>query len=54
MLASESDLADALHELAVDATRLRVRAGAPSLQEATAALQDLACQSVAGDEERLQ
>jgi CDGSH-type Zn-finger protein/truncated hemoglobin YjbI/ferredoxin len=54
MLASESDLADALHELASDATRLRVRAGAPSLQEATAALQDLACQSVAGDEERLQ
>jgi CDGSH-type Zn-finger protein/truncated hemoglobin YjbI/ferredoxin len=53
--AGETDLADALHELAVDATRLRLRAtGAPSLQEATAALQDLACQSVAADDERLQ
>jgi CDGSH-type Zn-finger protein/truncated hemoglobin YjbI len=53
-LTGESELADALHELAVDATRLRVRApGAPSLQEATAALHDLACQSVAGDAERL-
>ena len=53
--AGETDLAAALHALAVDATRLRVRAaGAPSLQEATAALQDLACQSVAGDDERLQ
>ena len=50
----EADLADALLELALDATRLRVRAGAPSLQEATAALQDLACQAVAGDDERLQ
>ena len=48
-----ADLADALRELALDATRLRVRAGAPSLQEATAALQDLACQAVAGDDERL-
>jgi hypothetical protein len=49
----EADLADALLELALDATRLRVRAGAPSLQEATAALQDLASQAVAGDDERL-
>ncbi|HZV75863.1 MAG TPA: CDGSH iron-sulfur domain-containing protein [Conexibacter sp.] len=53
--AGEADLAQALHQLAVDATRLRVRAaGAPSLQEATAALQDLACQAVAGDVERLE
>lgn len=50
----EEDLADALLELALDATRLRVRAGAPSLQEATAALHDLACQAVAGDDDRLQ
>jgi uncharacterized membrane protein YdfJ with MMPL/SSD domain len=50
----EADLADALLELALDATRLRVRAGAPSLQEATAALHDLACQAVADDNERLQ
>ena len=54
-LAGETDLADALHELAVEATRLRVRApGALALQEATAALQDLACQSVAQDAERLE
>ena len=53
--ASESELPHALHVLAVDATRLRVRAaGALSLQEAAAALQDLACQSVAEDVERLQ
>jgi CDGSH-type Zn-finger protein/truncated hemoglobin YjbI len=51
----EAGLADALHELALEATRLRLRAGgAPALQEATAALQDLACQAVAGDEERLE
>ena len=52
---SESELPHALHLLAVDATRLRVRAPrALSLQEATAALQDLACQSVAEDVQRLQ
>ena len=52
---SGSELPHALHLLAVDATRLRVRAPrALSLQEATAALQDLACQSVAEDVERLQ
>ena len=51
----ESELAHALHELAVDATHLRVRAaGAPALQEAVAALQDLACQAVANDAERLE
>ena len=54
-LAGEPDLAQALHELAVEATRLRVRAaGAPALQEAVAALQDLACQAVASDPERLE
>jgi CDGSH-type Zn-finger protein/truncated hemoglobin YjbI len=54
-LTGERDLAHELHVLAVDATRLRVRAaGAPALQEATAALQDLACQAVADDSERLQ
>ena len=54
-LADEAALADALHDLAADATRLRVRTGgAPSLQEATAALQDLACQAVADDEQRLE
>jgi CDGSH-type Zn-finger protein/truncated hemoglobin YjbI/ferredoxin len=53
--ASEAELAHQLHLLAVDATRLRVRAAvAPSLQEATAALQDLACQAVAEDSERLE
>ncbi len=53
-LASEGELPHALHLLAVEATRLRVRAaGALSLQEAAAALQDLACQSVAEDVERL-
>ena len=37
------DVTRELHELALEATRLRVRAaGAPSLQEAAAALQDLA------------
>ncbi len=49
------ELAHALHELASDATRLRMRApSALSLQEAAAALQDLACQAVAGDEQRLE
>ena len=52
---NEADIAEELHRLAVDATRLRVRApAAPALQEATAALQDLACQAVAGDPERLE
>ena len=53
--AGAADLPQELHALAVDATRLRVRAaGAPALQEATAALQNLACQLVADDAERLQ
>ncbi len=52
---TQDELPHALHVLAVDATRLRVRAAAAlSLQEAAAALQDLACQSVADDTERLQ
>ena len=52
---NEADIAEELHRLAVDATRLRVRApAAPAIQEATAALQDLACQAVAGDPERLE
>ena len=50
-----ADIAHRLHQLALDATRLRVRApGALALQEATAALQDLACQAVADDVERLE
>jgi CDGSH-type Zn-finger protein/truncated hemoglobin YjbI len=54
-LASEVELAHQLHLLAVDATQLRVRAPtAASLQEAAAALQDLACQAVAEDVERLE
>ena len=53
--ASPADLAHPLHVLAVEATRLRVRAaGALSLQEAAAALQDLACQALADDVERLE
>ncbi|HEY8764553.1 MAG TPA: CDGSH iron-sulfur domain-containing protein [Solirubrobacteraceae bacterium] len=53
--ASEAQLAEALHKLALEATRLRVRApAATSLREASAALQDLACQAVAGDGERLE
>ena len=53
--ASPADLAHPLHLLAVEATRLRVRAaGALSLQEAAAALQDLACQALADDVERLE
>jgi CDGSH-type Zn-finger protein/truncated hemoglobin YjbI/ferredoxin len=49
------DPAQTLHELAVEATRLRVRApGALALQEASAALQDLACQAVSDDVERLE
>ena len=48
--AQEADLAHQLNVLAVDATRLRVRApGALGLQEATAALQGLACEAVADD-----
>jgi CDGSH-type Zn-finger protein/truncated hemoglobin YjbI/ferredoxin len=51
----DPDLGQALHELATEATRLRVRApGAVALQEAAAALQDLACQAVADDAERLE
>ena len=51
----ELQLAHELHLLAVDATRLRVRApGALALHEAAAALQDLACQAVADDTERLE
>jgi CDGSH-type Zn-finger protein/truncated hemoglobin YjbI len=54
-LQDQAELARSLHELAVDATRLRVRApGALALQEATAALQDLACQAVADDVDRRQ
>jgi CDGSH-type Zn-finger protein/truncated hemoglobin YjbI/ferredoxin len=53
--ADDSDPRQALHRLAVDATRLRVRAPrALALQEAAAALQDLACQAVAQDGERLE
>ena len=49
------DLPAAIHDLALSATRLRVQAGGPlALQEATAALQDLACQFVANDSERLE
>ncbi len=52
---SQAELPRALHLLAVEATRLRVRAAAAlSLQEAAAALQDLACQSVGDDVERRQ
>ncbi len=55
VLTSEAQIAHELHRLAADATRLRVRApAAPALQEATAALQDLACQAVATDPERLE
>lgn len=54
-LASAADLPHQLHLLAAEVTRLRVRAaGALSLQEAAAALQDLACQAVAEDVERLE
>ncbi len=53
--ASAADLGHQLHLLAVEVTRLRVRAaGALSLQEAAAALHDLACQAVADDVERLE
>jgi CDGSH-type Zn-finger protein/truncated hemoglobin YjbI len=52
---NEAEIANELHRLATDATRLRVRTpGATALQEASAALQDLACQAVAGDPERLE
>jgi CDGSH-type Zn-finger protein/truncated hemoglobin YjbI len=51
---TEVELAVAVHELACEATRLRVGVGGPpGLLEATAALQDLSCQLVAEDEERL-
>ena len=51
--AGEVDLAAAVHDLACDATRLRVGAGGPpALLEATAALQDLACQLVSEDSAR--
>lgn len=53
--AREPELAHELHVLAVDATRLRVRAPAAlALQEAAAALQDLACETVAEDAQRLE
>ncbi len=52
---NDAQLEQALHELAVDATKLRIRApGGLALQEAAAALQDLACQAVADDAERLE
>jgi CDGSH-type Zn-finger protein/truncated hemoglobin YjbI len=51
---SHEQLSGALRELAIKATRLRVRAGAaPALLEATAALQDISCQLIADDETRL-
>ncbi len=51
---TEAELATAVHELACDATRLRVGVGGPpALLEATAALQDLNCQLVGDDPERL-
>jgi CDGSH-type Zn-finger protein/truncated hemoglobin YjbI len=51
---TEAELAVAVHDLACAATRLRVAAsGSPALLEATAALQDLACQLVGDDPERL-
>ena len=51
---SNEQLRGSLRELAIKATRLRVRAGAaPALLEATAALQDLSCQLIADDEARL-
>jgi len=50
---SEEELGVALHDLACEATRLRVRdGGPPAVLEATAALQDLSCQLVADDPER--
>ncbi|MBA3807621.1 MAG: CDGSH iron-sulfur domain-containing protein [Solirubrobacterales bacterium] len=51
---SQTELETAVHELACDATHLRVRVGGPpALLEATAALQDLSCQLIADDDERL-
>ncbi len=51
---TEAELGVALHDLACQATRLRVGVGGPpALLEASAALQDLACQLVAEDDERL-
>lgn len=53
--AGQSDLSGAVHDLALDATRLRLSAGGPSaLLEATAALQDLSCQLVGDDPARLE
>ncbi len=50
----EGALSAALRELAIAATRLRIRTGGPlALLEATAALQDLSSQLLAGDEARL-
>jgi CDGSH-type Zn-finger protein/truncated hemoglobin YjbI len=50
----EGRLTIELYELACDATRLRAQAGGPpALLEAVAALQDLACQPVAGDPDAL-
>jgi CDGSH-type Zn-finger protein/truncated hemoglobin YjbI len=50
----DDELAQAVHDLACDATRLRVSVGGPpALLEATAALQDLACQLLGDDSERL-
>ncbi|MCW3064353.1 MAG: hypothetical protein JWN32_1525, partial [Solirubrobacterales bacterium] len=51
---TDDDLRAELNDLARDATRLRARVGGPpALLEATAALQDLACQLVAEDAETL-
>ncbi len=51
---TEAELGLALHDLACQATRLRVgMGGPPALLEASAALQDLARQLVAEDDERL-
>ena len=51
---TEAELGVALHDLACQATRLRVGVGGPpALLEASAALQDLACQLVAEDDECL-
>ena len=52
---TEAELGVALHDLACQTTRLRVGVGgdSPALLEASAALQDLACQLVAEDDECL-
>ncbi len=52
--ASVEELSLAARELALDATRLRVRVGGPpALLEATAALQEVSCQLTADDDARL-